>query len=269
MGYRFKRDESVTAGVRRIAREELDEVVAQLSHAQPKDRDDAIHEARKSVKKVRALLRLVQPEMGDAYGKETRTLCDAGRKLSELRDASSVIESLEKLQQGYPNELRRPVFDSVRRGLLTRKREREQREDVAAVLRKIATELKAAGKRAKRWPLATEGFPALESGLEKMFRKSRGAFSKAQKRPTAENYHEWRKRLKDHWYHIRVLESTWTEVMQGYEAALKDVETWIGDDHNLELLRQLLTAGPASFGGEKSAEAVMAVIDKKTEAAAR
>lgn len=263
MGYRLKRDESVTAGVRRIAHEELDEAVAQLSPARSKNRDDAIHEARKSVKKVRALLRLVQPEMGDAYREETRTLRDAGRTLSELRDARSVIESLEKLQQGYPNELRRSVFDAIRRGLLTRKKEREQQEDIPAVLRKIATELKAAGKRAKRWPLATDGFPALESGLEKMFRKSRAAFSKAQKRPTAQNYHEWRKRLKDHWYHIRVLESTWTEVMQGYEAALKDVETWIGDDHNLVLLRQLLTAEPQSFGGEKSAEPVIALIDKE------
>ena len=176
MGYRFKRDESVTAGVRRIAREELDEAVRQLSHAQSKDGDEAIHEARKSVKKVRALMRLVQPEMGDAYREETRTLRGAGRKLSELRDASSVIESLEKLQQGYPKELRRPVFDSVRQGLLTRKREQKQREDVAAVLRKIATELKAAGRHAKRWPLATDGFPALESELEKTFRKSRGFF---------------------------------------------------------------------------------------------
>ncbi len=166
MGYRFKRDESVTAGVRRIAREELDTVVAQLGHAQSKNRDEAIHEARKSVKKVRALLRLVQPEMGDAYREETRTLREAGRKLSELRDASSVIESLEKLQQGYPDELRRPVFNSIRRGLLTRKREREQREDATAVLHEIATELKAAGKRAKRWPFGTDGVPALESGLE-------------------------------------------------------------------------------------------------------
>lgn len=119
------------------------------------------------MKKVRALLRLVQPEMGDAYREETGTLRDAGRKLSELRDASSVIESLEKLQQGYPDELRRPVFDSVRQGLLTRKREREQREDVAAVLCKIATELKAVGKRAKRWPLATDGAEPQSFGDEK------------------------------------------------------------------------------------------------------
>jgi hypothetical protein len=215
------------------------------------------------VKKVRALLRLVQSEMGNAYREESRTLRNAGNKLSELRDASSVIESLETLQQGYPRELRRPVFDSIRRGLLARKKEREQQEDVTAVLHKIATELKAAGKRAKGSPLATDGFPALESGLEEMFRKSRAGFAKAQKRPTPENYHEWRKRLKDHWYHIRVLENTWTEVLQGYEAALRDVEIWLGDDRNLVLLRQLLTAEPQLFGAEKSVEPLIALIDKE------
>jgi len=263
MGYRLKKDESVTAGVRRIAREELDTAVAHLGHSQSKSRDEATHEARKSVKKARALLRLVQSEMGDAYREESRALRDAGRKLSELRDANSVIESLQNLQKGYPHELRRPVFDAIHRGLFARKRERETREDVTKVLHKIATELKASGKRAKTWPLATDGFPALESGLERTFRKSRAAFLKAQKRPTAENYHEWRKRLKDHWYHIRVLENTWTEVMQGYEAALKDVETWLGDDHNLVLLRHLLTAESQRFDGEKSVEPVISVIDKE------
>src|SRR5581483_1879929 len=209
MGYRFKRDESVTAGVRRIAREELDSVVTELSRAHARSRDEAIHEARKSVKKVRALLRLVRTEMGGAERKEGRTLRGAGRKLSDLRVASSVIESLEKLQKKYPDRLRRPVLDSIRRALRARKKEREERDDVASVLREIATRLKAASKRAKSWPLSTDGFPAIQSGLEEIFREGRAAFLKARKHPTAMNYHDWRKRLKDHWYHIRVLENAW------------------------------------------------------------
>src|SRR5689334_17059489 len=102
MAYHFKRDESVAEGVRRIALEELDEAVSQLGGARGAGRDEAVHEARKSVKKVRALLRLVQPELGDTYRGESRVLRDAGRTLSAFRDAGSVIEALGKLREKYP-----------------------------------------------------------------------------------------------------------------------------------------------------------------------
>ena len=49
---------------------------------------------------------------------------------------------------------------------------------------------------------------------------------RAQARP--ERCHEWRKRAKDHWYHIRLVEDLWTEVMEGYEKSLKDLETVAG-----------------------------------------
>jgi hypothetical protein len=58
----------------------------------------------------------------------------------------------------------------------------------------------------KKWPIATDGFAALEPGFEMTFRKGRTAFALAQKRPGPKNYHDWRKRVKDHWYHVRLME---------------------------------------------------------------
>jgi len=55
MAYRIKRNESVAEAVRRIAGEEIDSVASQLARSSGKRRDKAIHEARKSVKKTRAL----------------------------------------------------------------------------------------------------------------------------------------------------------------------------------------------------------------------
>jgi hypothetical protein len=70
----------------------------------------------------------------------------------------------------------------------------------------------------------------------------------AQDDPRPENYHEWRKRVKDHWYHVRLLESLWTEVIQAREASLKNLETWLGDDHNLVVLRDKLSNEPEKYG---------------------
>ena len=85
----------------------------------------------------------------------------------------------------------------------------------------------------------------------------------AQKDGTAENFHEWRKRVKDHWYHVRLLESLWTEVMQAHEHSLHDLETWLGDDHNLVLLRAKLEEEPQSYGDEKAVRLFLALVKQE------
>jgi CHAD domain-containing protein len=263
MAYRFKRDETVAQSVHRIAHEELDSAARRLAHAGPAMQDEAIHEARKSVKKIRALLRLVQSELGDTYDGESQILRKAGRTLFELRDTGSVIEILKQLRGKYPGELRQPMFAAIRRGLVARKKRLEARENSTTIFRDIAGTLAMASKRGKTWPIPVDGFAALKPGIERAFRKGRTAFLAAQEWPSPENFHDWRKRVKDHWYHVRLLEDLWTEWIQGYEASLKDVETWLGDDHNLVLLRDLLIREPDLFGNTKSIELVADLIEKQ------
>jgi CHAD domain-containing protein len=262
VAYHFKRDESVPEAVRRIAREELESAVDQLGRRRNTSHDEGIHEARKSVKKVRALLRLFQTELGGTYRSESRGLRETGRKLSELRDAGAVIEILDTLKEKYPRELRGHKIDSIRRGLLARKRQAEEEANLPRILRRMAKSLKAARKRVKTWPIRTDGFAAIEPGFKKTFRAVRAAFGVAQKHPRPENYHEWRKRVKDHWYHIRLLENLWTDVLRGYEKSLKDVETWLGDDHNLVLLHERLVSEPESYGKEETIDLVQSLIAK-------
>ena len=262
MAYRIKRNESVPEAVRRIAGEEINSISSQLAHATGKRRDEAIHEARKSVKKTRALLRLVRPGLEDAYRVESEVLRDVGRTLSELRDAGSVIEILGKLQEKYPARIERSAANPIRRVLLQKKEEGEKRANLTEMLHDAAVKLRAMGKRVRRWPIGADGFAAIEDGFETTLRSGRGAFRLAKDKPRPENYHEWRKRLKDHWYHVRLLENLWTEIMLGYEASLKDVETWLGDDHNLVLLRERLMAEPDRFGPQKSIAPILDHIEK-------
>ena len=95
MAYHLKRSESVPEGIRRIAGEELESAADQLSMGQGGNLDEAIHEARKSVKKVRAVaVNAGRPE--HSYREESSFLRDVGRKLSQFRDAGAVIKSVRK-----------------------------------------------------------------------------------------------------------------------------------------------------------------------------
>jgi CHAD domain-containing protein len=262
MGYHLKRSESVPEGIRRIASEELESAASQLDMGEPRNQDEAIHEARKSVKKVRALLRLMQVDLGDTYREESSLLRDAGRKLSQFRDASAIIEILDDLKQKSRDELNAGTFDRIGRELLARKEQAEKQGDIQKVLADIAASLRAASKRVEAWPLQTDGFPAIAPGLLQTFRRGRRALARVQDCPRPENYHEWRKRAKDLWYHARLLEDLWTDIMKAYETSLDDIQTWLGDDHNLVLLREQIVAEPDSYRNGEEISLVLRLAEK-------
>lgn len=246
MAYRLKKGESVPDGIRRIVVEEIDSATEEL--AETKDRDEAVHEARKSLKKIRGVLRLVQPELGRIYQRENTHLGGIGRRLSELRDATAIIEVFDGLIDRYKDQLRKDALASIRRGLEKSKRDTEQAIDANKTVLQAITTLRSARKRVKDWELQLDGFDALAAGLEERYRRGRKVMAAARKEQTPESFHEWRKRVKDHSYHIRLLESAWTDLLQAREASLKNVETWLGDDHNLVVLCAKIDENPASFG---------------------
>jgi hypothetical protein len=98
VAYRFKLGEPVPEGIKRIVREEIEAAVRHLSGQGKPDRDEAIHEARKNVKKIRGVLRLMRPELGEIYRLENTHFRDIGRQLSQFRDAGAMIETFDALR---------------------------------------------------------------------------------------------------------------------------------------------------------------------------
>jgi CHAD domain-containing protein len=261
MAYRLERDESVIRGLKRVVRDEMDSAGTSLSGAGKASRDEAIHGARKSIKKVRAILRLVSAELGGAHARENARLRDIARRLSEFRDAFVIIETFDALRDKYKGEAG-DKLQSVRAGLAKRRSQTAKAEDVAAVLEDAAGALRKATKRVKAWPLRNDGYAAIGPGLEATYRAGRNALARVRKDPRPENFHELRKRVKDHWYHLRLLEDLWTRMMSASEKSLKDLETWLGNDHNLVVLRARIVAEPAFYGKQKDIDLTLELIDK-------
>jgi CHAD domain-containing protein len=256
MAYHFKANESVPDGIRRIVREEIDSAVGQLTnHAgNRRGRDETIHEARKSIKKIRGALRLIQPELGQIYRKENGRLGETGRQLSELRDARAIVEVFDGVVEKYRYQLKPEPARAVRRGLLKNKQETERRLKVDSVVRRAVAALQMIGKDVEKWPLSTEGFEAIAPGLKNRYGRGRGAMAIARHDPIPENLHEWRKRVKDHWYHMKLVESAWTEILKARETALDDLQNSLGDDHNLVVLCDKLNADPDQYGGRENVQ---------------
>ena len=239
MAYRFKHRETVPRNVRRIAAEELDSAIGLLTTGKRGSRrEQSVHGVRKSIKKTRALMRMVRREFGDFFQNENIRLRDAGRRLSELRDAGALIGTVNNLRQRRSGAPLKQLLAQVRKLFYLQQRQLEERAAAQGLFPSLALELRKTRQSIRLWPLEKDGFKAIAAGARDTFRKGRKAMAAARRSGSAEDYHEWRKRVKDHWYQVRLLNKIRGEVMSGYEQSLKELEDVLGEDINLSVLER-------------------------------
>jgi CHAD domain-containing protein len=263
VGFQVKKNESASAGVRRIARELVDHAV-ELIEKKKADPAETIHELRKQLKKFRAVLRLVRGELGgEVYKRDNVAARDLGRKLSPARDAGVRVSSLESLQKTYEKDFPAEGMASIRKRLVTRHRAAVRRVGVDSTLSFIARDLKALRRRVRTWPLAKEGYPCLEPGLRRVYRQGKKSEADAYVSGSDEAFHEYRKRAKDLRYLVDLLEPVWPEVMQDVEKTLHKLTDCLGDDHDLSDLRRILTTSPRLTRGSRDVTRVLELIDRR------
>ena len=98
--YRLKADESLPDAIGRVARGRIDHALDELRGKSGSTPEEAVHEARKDMKKLRALLRLVYAELGkEAFARENACFRDAARELAGARDADVMLATLKALER--------------------------------------------------------------------------------------------------------------------------------------------------------------------------
>src|SRR5580698_4069593 len=95
MPFRFKKSESPAKALRRVCRER---VGVALDCLRKPGHPAAVHGARKEIKKLRALFRLVRGEISvGTYRKGVKALRAAADSLAAARDARVMLKAFEKL----------------------------------------------------------------------------------------------------------------------------------------------------------------------------
>lgn len=262
MSYQLELQESVAEGVKRIAREQLDQALADLTEME--DRDEAVHDARKCFKKIRAALRWVRDEIGeDVYQSENVCYRDAGRRLAAVRDTYVLVETLDAVKDYFAAELDPDAFASLRASLVelhdATKRcllEEEGADDAVVVT------LRAARPRIADWPIEAEGVDAFYKGLRRVYKRGRKGFADAYDAPSPEAFHDWRKRVKYLWYHTRIFTPIWPALIAPLADELHELADYLGDDHDLIVLRDAVVEHP-EWDDAESRHALFGLIDQR------
>lgn len=242
MSFRLKEgDGTVAAGVRRIARAQIEAAIAEIDDS-ALERANVVHQVRKRSKKIRSLLRLVRPKL-KVYRHENKRFRDAARLLSTARDAEILVETYDRLAQHFGRRFDETAFAPVRERLIA------ARNDVAAAGGDVNDAL--AGFRAamvqaldatETWKVSGNGGDAMRAGLETAFEDGRKALKAAHRKPDIDNMHTLRKRVKDSWYQTRLLRDVWPGPMRARAEALGTLADTLGDEHDLAVFVERVDA---------------------------
>jgi CHAD domain-containing protein len=268
MAFELKQDEPVGAGLARIIDEQLESALARLD-ASNKNDENAIHDVRKRIKRMRAVLRMSRYAIGkDLFRRENAAFRDIAKPLSEIRDAAVLIDTFDRLQEtsGTPVDITEARCRSaIRIGL----REHRRRIRTQVLIRQHAianarNSLEQARSRLKDWgPHMGSDWPAILHGVQKIYRAGYRAVQAAD--VSTDALHQWRKSAKYLWHQLQILQPLWPGMLKGLAQEYHALTECLGDDHDLAVLGYLVHATPDHFGGTASDKFLAAAIDPRRQ----
>lgn len=264
MSYRIRREEHPGKAISRILCEQIDKAVYRLHHFKDPNAD-AVHRVRVGCKKIRAVLRMVRPRIGDRYQSENAWFRDTARKLAALRDAGVMVTTLEHLQIHSGKPMIHEDFLWVRERLQEQFRTVLQDTDREHRVTEVIEALRQAGNRLLAFEMPVNDFDGLKPGLKKTLNRAAGSYEQALDNPSPPTMHEWRKRIKYHMYHTRVLRDVWSRPMKGYAKSLNQLSDLLGETHDLDIFRMHLAEQENTFGGDNRMEQLLRMIDYRRD----
>jgi CHAD domain-containing protein len=234
------------AEVRRVARTRAESALEHLTQEAPKDPAPAVHEARKDLKKIRSLLRLVRDEIGDdLYRRENARFRRAGRLLSGARDAQVKLETLVALRERYADEASEGDWGTYAEALES---ESDPGRELGERIERAAREIETGRMAVEGWPLRNDGWELVGAGLRRGYRRGRSRFAECRSEASEEAVHEWRKRAKDTWYHLRLLREGRRKRIGKEADRAHELSDLLGDHHDLAVLRADASERPRLLG---------------------
>lgn len=261
MSFKLRSDETLRQGTRRLARQQIDAVIEELTRLAQVEHEQSVHHARKACKKLRALLRLLRPAMSDAsYNVENACFRDAAQPLAKLRDAYVMLQTLQRLTGTLEDHAADESFETARCSLQDHLRHVLSKEVPCAT---ILERLRAARKRVKDWADVPNRWHVVGEGLGTTYRRARRALYAAVENPTSDTFHDWRKQIKYLLHQLQVLKALHRKNVGALTEDAERLSSLLGEDHDLSVLRETLLTNPNQFRGDRRIERLLALIDRR------
>src|SRR5437870_2068573 len=234
MGFRLKLREPLPDGLKRVFREQIESALKLCRHP-AKQRGVTVHEVRKHLKKLRAAMRLAVGAVGkNQHACEDRCVRKIGRLVSDLRDAQVRMQTLVQLRDDAAKGPEDNPFPRLEELLSL---ERESFSAAFAGWQKQAIpQLERVEARLLKWPLEDLTWKQICGAVAKIYKRGQRGLAKTIGDPEPENFHAWRKRVKDLWYQLRILQPLNRVVLEEMAHDAEVLGELLGREHDFDFL---------------------------------
>ena len=234
MAYRVKINEPLAKSIKRVVVEQVE--LAEQRLGEQSGEPEAVHDVRKNIKRVRALLRLIRPAIGEAaYHRENVRFREMGRLLAGPRDLDVMNQTVAALEADCELPVRRVVRKL--KACMATVRQTAEANGLHEGVDKVREMLRETGLEFNRIKIPNGDFEVIGAGLTKCYRSCRKAFATAYASPSDDAIHEWRKTVQHHWRQMALLSRAWPEEMLARAHAARELSEILGLDHDLAMLK--------------------------------
>ncbi len=252
MPYSIQPAETVSDAIRRITLEQLDRAVATIENPDV-PRTGAAYALRKRCKKVRAVVRLARGPLSDLglYRPANIALRDIAAVFSGIRDADVMLatyrRALTRFDQLGKKSADMRAFGPIRARLTQRRRNLLSDDaglDIAALLDEAHWLLLEFRLGIACWDFPEDGLHAVELGLRMTYGRVLRSADVAKALRSTEAMHEWRKWVKYHRNHLRLLKKLVSCTLATRIQALWQLSDLLGLEHDLAMIHNLVRSDP-------------------------
>jgi CHAD domain-containing protein len=216
------------------------------------DSSELVHEARKTVKRMRALARMLRYQLGESEFRRANSLLrTAGRRLAGARDVEVRLATLEGLTARHPKALSAEGVERLRDRLIS---ERE-RSSQAVSPREVLDDIADMRRELASWNLADPDLSALAPGLRRIYREGRHRYARVEHERALdpEHLHDWRKRVKALYYALDMIGASKVNGVRRAARRANRLGDVLGEEHDLGMLCAYVEGHREVFGPDDAA----------------
>lgn len=240
MAFELKRGRGIGAEIRRLLDRQTEMAIAALTGP-----SIDLHEARRRVKRARAILLLARPGLDGDYRVANRRLRTVNHLLGPFTDADAVVETLSSFRGFDVCRLPPQSLSAIRQRLLDNAAGVRSAAAFWRVRARVLRLLNKERARQRQAGLRMCGVHSTAAALRKAHRAARLARNRALDRPTVSTLHAWRRRTKHEWLLFRLVSSCVGGRLADDQRRLETLDGCLGDLHDIAVLQQhILSLSP-------------------------
>ncbi len=260
MSFELRADETLGEGMRRVICKQIEGAIG-ASIGRRNGHGSPVHETRKHLKKARAAVRMISEEvMRTHFQREHRCLRSVARLISDIRDAEVRLQTVKELRELSPGNKNRNLSETEE--LLAFELDSflaafsDWQEEAKTTLIRVRD-------RIAQWPLDDLSCKSIRKAAQLSYKGGRQALRRVRKKPTAENFHSFRKEAKQLWYQLRILRPLHPAFFKEMSDELKTIGQHLGHAHDLAFLAERLGSITGAAGRKRGQRALGGLIDSR------